>query len=75
MAMTPGQKLAKWRSTRKLSQQAAGKQLVPPVTQAAWSEWEADKAEPTLESAFAIETLTKGSVKARDWAKKPSVAA
>lgn len=70
MAMTNGQRLLAWRTEHQLSQAAAAALLKPPSTQAAWSDWEADKKEPTLDSAFALEELTKGSVKAKQWATK-----
>lgn len=66
--MTPGQKLARWRKKADLTQ--AGAAELVGVSQPAWSGWETDASEPGIALAFKIEEITKGAVKARDFAER-----
>lgn len=66
MAMSPGKKLLKWRTKDGRTQAACGEAVG--ASQATWSEWEQEKKLPGIGFAFAIEDLTGGYIKAREWA-------
>jgi transcriptional regulator with XRE-family HTH domain len=59
-------RLRKWRASEGLSQMDAARLIL--ASQNAWSAWEQAKKAPDVHHAFAIERLTRGRVKARDWA-------
>lgn len=65
----PEDALVKWRKERSLSQTAAGEMVEPPVSQAAWAQWESGKKPPGLHNAFELERVTEGLITAASWSK------
>lgn len=68
---TSGERLRAWREEAGKTQTECAK--VVGVSQGAWADWEADRRQPQVSIAFAIEDLTKGAVPARVFAKPRSV--
>lgn len=73
MAMGPGKKLQAWRLKKGLTQHAAASLIG--ANQATWSEWESEKKSPRVEHAFEIQRVTRGAVKAQEWARASTPAA
>lgn len=65
--MTSGERLRAWREVASKTQRACADAVG--VSQGAWADWEADRRQPQVSTAFAIEELTKGEVPARIFAK------
>ncbi len=64
--MHPGKRLHDWRAKDGRTQGACA--IAVGCSQAVFSEWESERKTPGIRFAFAIEKLTKGAIKARDWA-------
>lgn len=78
--VTPEQarlRLREWRERRHISQREAGILLAThtahgrAVSQGGWASWETGAKKPDLYFAFALESLTKGAIKARHWIGEP----
>lgn len=74
--MQQGDRLADWRISKQLSQDAAGKALAKHlpqpsngVLQSTWAAWENGRKSPDLTNAIALEKLTDGRVKAVGWVR------
>ena len=61
-----GARLREWRDGEGISQEAAATRIR--ASQAAWAAWERGEKGPDLHSAFELEKLTDGAVKAEAWA-------
>jgi transcriptional regulator with XRE-family HTH domain len=61
--------LRAWRTDKGHSQDEAAELIG--ATQGAWWSWEQGKKRPELEFMLAIEKLTRGRVKVRDWRFSP----
>jgi DNA-binding XRE family transcriptional regulator len=60
--------LEEWRKKMGLTQWACAAKVG--VSQASWSDWEADKKRPNIESAVAIDAVTLGEVPVSLWVKR-----
>lgn len=71
--MTNAERLASWRKKKGWSQDKVAKEIG--AKQGTWAPWESGAKMPGLANALAIEKLTRGAVKAKDWGRKHEPAA